>query len=142
MFGEEVEIIKPSEFLFRPSDADYKVTQDYVVESIIGDPLQLKNLTLFQDSTGGGGSVSDVNPITFGDGQYYQVSIDYGFAIDISVRGSIFGEFQPNPKTKILNTIGAGVTIIDVDSTIGFPETGNLVLEDSVGDLVANCIYW
>jgi len=137
LFGEEVEIIKPSEFLFRPSDADYKVTQDYVVESIIGDPLQLKNLTLFQDSTGARGSVSDVNPITFGDGQYYQVSIDYGFARDISVRGSIFGEFQPNPKTKILNTIGAGVTIIDVDSTIGFPETGNLVLEDSVGDLVA-----
>ena len=32
LFGEEVEIIKPSEFLFRPSDADYKVTQDYVVE--------------------------------------------------------------------------------------------------------------
>ena len=52
LFGEEVEIIKPSEFLFRPSDADYKVTQDYVVESVIGDPLQLKNLTLFQDSTG------------------------------------------------------------------------------------------
>ena len=52
LFGEEVEIIKPSEFLFRPSDADYKVTQDYVVESVTGDPLQLKNLTLFQDSTG------------------------------------------------------------------------------------------
>ena len=137
LFGEEVEIIKPSEFLFRPSDADYKVTQDYVVESVTGDPLQLKNLTLFQDSTGARGSVSDVNPITYGDGQYYQISIDYGFARDISVRGSIFGEFKPNPKTKILNTISIGSTVIDVDSTLGFPETGNLMVEDSVGDLVA-----
>ena len=137
LFGEEVEIIKPSEFLFRPSDADYKITQDYVVESISGDPLQLKNLTLFQDSSGARGSVSDVNPIIYGDGQYYQISIDYGFARDIGVRGSILGEFKPNPKTKLLNTVGTGATIIDVDSTIGFPETGKLIVEDSVGDQVA-----
>ena len=137
LYGEEVEIIKPSDFLFRPSDADYKVTQDYVVETISGNPLQLKNLTLFQDSTGARGSVSDVSPIVYGDGQYHQISIDYGFARDISVRGSILGEFKPNPKTKILNTVGAGATIIDVDSTIGFPETGNLIFEDSVGDLVS-----
>ena len=56
---------------------------------------------------------------------------------DISVRGSIFGEFKPNPKTKILNTISIGSTVIDVDSTLGFPETGNLMVEDSVGDLVS-----
>ena len=45
LYGEEVEIIKPSQFLFRPSDAEYKVTQDFVVEQLVGDPLQLKNLT-------------------------------------------------------------------------------------------------
>ena len=39
---------------------------------------------------------------------------------------------KPKFSTRLV-----GVTIIDVDSTIGFPETGNLVLEDSVGDLVA-----
>ena len=137
LYGEEVEIIKPSDFLFRPSDADYKITQDYVVETISGDPLELKNLTLFQDSTGARGSVTDVNPIVYGDGQYHQISIDYGFARDISVRGSILGEFKPNPKTKILNTVGTGDTIIDVDSTIGFPETGKLIFEDSIGDLVS-----
>ena len=92
---------------------------------------------MFQDSTGARGSVSDVSPIVYGDGRYHQISIDYGFARDISVRGSILGEFKPNPKTKILNTVGSGATIIDVDSTIGFPETGNLIFEDSVGDLVS-----
>ena len=137
LYGEEVSIIKPSEFLFRPSDADYKVTQDFVVEQIVGDPLLLKNLTLFQDSTGARGSVSDVQQITYGDGQYYQVAIDYGFARDISVRGSVFGEFKPNPKTKILNNIGAGATIIDVDSTIGFPQTGKLIIQNSIGDQVS-----
>ena len=137
LYGEEVKIIKPSEFLFRPSDADYKVTQDFVVEQLAGDPMDLKNLTLFQDSTGARGSVSNVDPINYGDGQYYQIAVDYGFARDISVRGSIFGEFKPNPKTKILNNIGVGATIVDVDSTIGFPESGQLIMVDSIGDQVS-----
>ena len=137
LYGEEVDIIKPSESLFRPSDADYKVTSDFVVESIVGDPLQLKNLTLFQDSTSARGSVSNVQPINYGDGQYYQLSIDTGYARDISVRGSIFGEFKVNPKTKTLNTVSVGATIIDVDSTIGFPETGKLLLINNTGDQVS-----
>ena len=134
LYGEEVKIIKPSDFLFKLSDADYKITQDFVVETISGDPMDLMNLTLFQDSTGARGSVTNVNRIQYDEGQYYQISIDYGFARDISVRGSIFGEFKPNPKTKILNTIGAGATIIDVDSTIGFPESGELVIFNSIGN--------
>ena len=137
LYGEEVEIIKPSEFLFRPSDADYKVEKDFVVEQVAGDPLKLKNLTLFQDSTNSRGSISDVKPINYGDKQYYQISIDSGYARDISVTGSIFGEFKVNPKTKLLNNVSIGSTILDVDSTIGFPDTGNLILKDSVGDIVA-----
>ena len=137
LYGEEVDIIKPSEFLFRPSDADYKVEKDFVVEQIAGDPLELKNLTLFQDSTNSRGSVSDVKPINYGDKQYYQISIDSGYARDISVTGSIFGEFKVNPKTKLLNNVSVGATILDVDSTIGFPYTGKLILEDNVGDLVS-----
>ena len=137
LYGEEVEIIKPSDSLFRPSDADYKVEKDFVVEQVVGDPLKLKNLTLFQDSTNSRGSVSDVKPINYGDKQYYQISIDSGYARDISVTGSIFGEFKVNPKTKLLNNVSVGSTILDVDSTIGFPDTGNLILKDNVGDIVA-----
>lgn len=137
LYGEEVEVIKPSEFLFRPSNADYKVEKDFVVEQVAGDPLKLKNLTLFQDSTNSRGSVSDVKPINYGDKQYYQISIDSGYARDISVSGSIFGEFKVNPKTKLLNNVSAGSTILDVDSTIGFPDTGKLILKDNVGDIVA-----
>jgi len=137
LYGEEVEVIKPSEFLFRPSDAEYKVTKDFVIEQVIGDPLLLKNLTLFQDSSNSRGSVSDVRPIDYGEGQYYQISVDSGYSRDIDVRGSIFGEFKVNPKTQILNNVSAGSTIIDVDSTIGFPYTGKLLLQDENGDPVS-----
>ena len=136
LYGVEADIIHPSEFLLRPSNADYKVTQDYVVETIEGDPLQLKNLTIFQKSTGARGSVTNVIPIDYDEGQYYQISIDTGYQRDIDVTGTIFGEFKVNPKTKLLNTVGAGTTILDVDSTIGFPESGDLVSHDLDGNLI------
>ncbi|MHA1938121.1 MAG: hypothetical protein ACW97O_07905, partial [Candidatus Thorarchaeota archaeon] len=140
LYGVPVDVIHPSEFLLRPSNADYKVTQDYIVETIEGDPLQLQNLTIFQKSTGARGSVTNVIPIDYDQGQYYQVSIDAGFDRDIDVQGTIFGEFKVNPKTKLLNTVSAGSTILDVDSTVGFAQTGNLVTTD-LDDNIINLSY-
>ena len=42
----------------------------------------------------------------------------------------MYGKFVPNPKTKILTQVAAGSTIIDVDSTLSFPETGKLEIVD------------
>ena len=140
LYGVPVDVIYPSEFLLRPSNADYKVTQDYIAELIQGDPLQLQNLTIFQKSTGARGSVSNVVPIDYDQGQYYQLSIDAGFDRDVEVQGTIFGEFKVNPKTKLLNTVSAGATILDVDSTVGFAQTGNLVTTD-LDDNIINLTY-
>ena len=63
LYGEDVEVIKPSEYLIRPSNANYKVTRDYIVETILGDPLDLKHRTLYQDSTGARGTVTNVKPV-------------------------------------------------------------------------------
>ena len=41
--------VKPRDFLFIPSDADYKVSKQIVVESLEGDPMDLINRNLFQD---------------------------------------------------------------------------------------------
>ena len=48
LYGEEVSIIKPSEFLIKPSDADYGFAQDFVVKPITGDPRNLKGSTFFK----------------------------------------------------------------------------------------------
>ena len=137
LYGEDVDVIKPAEYLLRPSNADYKITQDLVVEKIQGDPLELENLTLFQDSTGARGSVTNIEQIQYDEGQYYQASVDFGYQRDIDVAGSIFGKFQPNSQTKILTTVSAGSTIIDVDSTVGFADTGKLVAKDSDGNTIS-----
>ena len=134
LYGENVDVLHPSTFLFRPSDADYKVTQNFVVERISGDPIQLQNLTLFQDSTGARGSVTNVEQINYGSGQFYQIAIDYGYDRDINVEGTVYSQFEPNPKTKILNTVSAGATVFDVDSTLGFPASGKITTIDVDGN--------
>ena len=140
LYGEDVEIIKPSQFLFTPSNADYRVTQDFVVESLQGDPLQLKNLTIFQKETGARGSVTNVQVIPYDKFQFYQISIDGGFSRDTDVAGSIFGEFKPNPLTRLLEPVSVGATVINVDSTIDFPEFGNIVV-DNVDDEEVSIAY-
>jgi len=49
LYGVDVEVLKPRDNLFQPSDAQYSVTQDLVVEAVTGDPLNLENKTLFQN---------------------------------------------------------------------------------------------
>ena len=73
LFGETVDIIRPSQFLFRPSDATYSVTQDIVVKKDIGDPLDLQSLTLFQNSSGARGTVT----------QYLKFSMVVGIIINL-----------------------------------------------------------
>ena len=137
LFGETVDIIRPSRFLIKPSGANYSITEDIVVKSNIGDPLQLKNLTLFQDSTQARGTINNVRKIQYSDGDYYQLSIDSGYDRDINVTGTTYGKFKPNPKTKLINTVAVGATIIDVDSTVSFPESGKLEIFDINGDEVS-----
>ena len=52
LYGENVNVINPQRFLVKPSDADYRVTEDLIVECIEGNPLELQNQTLYQQSTG------------------------------------------------------------------------------------------
>ena len=134
LYGVDVEVVKPSKFLFKPSDADYRLTEDYVIEGYTGDPLELKNLTFYQDSTQARGTVTNVEKIDYADGDFYQIAIDYGYQRDTNVDGTIYGKFSPNPKTKIINNVSVGSTVIDVDSTVSFPQSGTLVLTDVDGD--------
>jgi len=133
MYDEDVKIVKPQEFLLTPSNAQYQVVKDLVVEPIEGegDPTELINSTLFQQTiTGeqqGYSPIASVEEVLSGAGQtYYKLSLDAGYNKDIRVDGSIYGSFTVQPKTKSIGDVSIGATYITVDSTIGFPESGNL----------------
>ena len=44
LYNGNVKIIRPSEFLFTPSNANYQITKDFVVEPIFVDPMNLEFL--------------------------------------------------------------------------------------------------
>jgi hypothetical protein len=140
LYGENIEVIKPKDYLFKPSDAGYRVTKDIVVESLNGNPLNLLNKTLFQDANipyeipNAYASITDVEKLFYNNKEYYKLSLDFDYSKDIILDGSLFGEFSVHPITKIINNVSVGSSIIDVDSTVGFPNSGELVVTFSSGN--------
>ena len=140
LYGEDVEVIKPRDYLFIPSSAEFRVSKDLVVEVLEGDPNDLENRTLFQDETdaypGASGSINKVEKIVRDGKVYYILSLDFDYDKDINVRGSIFGTFSIHANTKVITPVSADDTTIDVDSTVGFPNSGTLIASYSDGSSI------
>ena len=131
LYNDNVKIVRPGEFLFTPSNAQYNVTNDLVVEPVKGDPVNLELMTLFQDAyedqERAYAPISNVETIITGTGQtFYRLSVDAGSNKDIRVDGSIYGAFGVQPKTRVIGNAGIGLTVLDVDSTVGFATNGTL----------------
>ncbi len=136
LYGSKAVVVKPFEQTIKPSDADYRITEDLVVVSLSGDPYQLKGQTLYQDAVSGVlnysyGSIANVISYTRGGNTYYQISIDAGSDKDISESGSIYGKFSVTPTTRTVTDEIANVNTIYVDSTIGFPPSGTLIIGEA-----------
>ena len=133
LYGEDASIIRPKENLFRPSDAKYTITKDLVVESISGDPENLTNSTLLQDTyiniPKAYAPITKVEKLISDTGKtYYKLSLDGGYNRDINVDGSVYGNFSVHPKTKLIGQVSIGTTVLCVDSTVGFPPSGELLV--------------
>ena len=135
LYEEDVKIIRPAEFLFTPSNANYIISNDLVVESIDGDPEDLTDATLYQDEYELDTSITKAYaPITniqkiipIGAEQtYYKLGFDAGYDKDVRVDGSLYGNFSVHPKTRLIGQVSVGDTTFDVDSTVGFGNTGEL----------------
>jgi hypothetical protein len=93
--------------------------------------LDLLNKTLYQDEYSDYGiensyaSITDVEKIFLGGKEYYQLGFDSDYDKDIILEGSLYGNFSLHPKTVVVSNVSAGSSVIDVDSTIGFPDIRN-----------------
>jgi hypothetical protein len=135
LYNEPVTVVKPRDFLFTPSNSDYRVTNDLVVEAVTGDPLDLDQATLNQEQYPFANIVKAYAPITeveklqVGTAKsFYKLSLDGGYDRDVEVEGAIRGSFSIHPKTKLIGQVGSGATILSVDSTVGFGTTGELAV--------------
>ena len=118
LYGEQVDIIKPFDQTFMPSEAEWDVTDDIVVESLGGDPLNLVGVKIYQDSftnPTASGAVSNVTTKFLGNKKYYQISFS---------KGTIESKFKVSTKTKVVGTAST-TEVLTVDSTVGYGDTGN-----------------
>ena len=114
LYNEKVNIIRPRDFLFTPSNANYKITRDFVVEPITGDPMNLELSTLFQDEYKGSdlekayAPITHVEKIAVGVGEtFYKFSVDAGYNRDSRVEGATYGTFNTHPRTRIVGAVAA-----------------------------------
>ena len=144
LYNERVEIVRPKDFLFTPSNANFRITNDLVVKAYEGDPLDLEQATLYQntfgDLTKAYAPVTNIEKIEVGVGEtYYKMSMDAGYNRDLRVDGAMYGVFSVHANTKVIGDVAIGQTVIDVDSTVGFAHSGNLdvVYSDSTIGIVS-----
>ena len=124
LYGENVDVIFPRDYLISASDADYRITKNLVIEAIEGEPENLINLTIFQDSASAFGTVNKVEKIIRGEKTFYVLSIDN----DQSQNGSNPGEFKVTPITRTINETLVNSDFIDVESTVGFSQSGSFTV--------------
>ena len=135
LYNEDVEVIRPSEKLFTPSNSQYRILKELVVEAVDGNPEELLNSTVYQDPyedlfNRAYAPVTSVENISVGYGKtFYRLSFDGGYDRDIRVDGALYGQFHPDPTTRVIGQVGSGTTILTVDSTVGFSKSGELFVQ-------------
>jgi hypothetical protein len=129
LYGKDVEVLKPRDFVIEPSTAEYRTLKFLVVEGIQGNPRDLENRTLYQDQIynipKSQGTVVSVEPFIQNNREYFILGLDYYFDTNVQ---SVFSEFSIHPNTKVLTNTPLNSDFIDVDSTVGFPEQGTLIV--------------
>lgn len=134
LYGEDVKVIKPKDFLFTPSDDGWIVVQRFIGESIEGNALKLNGQTLYQDKSNdvgeASGSIYKVSSVTLQGNQYYNIDVFAGYSNNLNPKGSIFGQFEITPKTYCDLDVAASSSTIHAVSTIGFPQSGTIYIGD------------
>mgnify|MGYP003330398466 FL=1 len=117
LFGKDVSVIKPIEYLIAPSDADYVVTQDIVVEVLSGDPAKVIGQTLRQTGDDySAASIFNARKNERNGRNYYILSLS---------KETARGQFDITGGSVLTNNVAIGATVLTVDSTLGFPDNGS-----------------
>jgi len=129
LYGVTPKVVDLENYLTKPSSAEYLRREIVVAERISGDPSKLIGQTIKKssDSTTQG-SVSEVEIFTrAGISTYYKLGLFVGY----DDKDLIEGNFTIQPKASVINQVSVGASVITVDSTIGFPDSGTLISGDN-----------
>jgi len=122
LYDENVDIVRPADYIISPSNANYRKTRDLIVEPIQGDPEEMVNMTLFQDAyenlDKAYGPVSAVERIRVGllTDTYFKVSVDASFGTGGSTE-LLYGNFKVHANSAAVGDAGVAY-VIEHDSSI------------------------
>ena len=126
LYGVESRILDLESNLIKPSDAEF-IRREVIVADLItstGNPQNLVGQTIFKSTdTSTNASVSEVEILKRDSKNYFKISLFVGY----SDRDLIGGIFTIPGKTKVLEDISTGESVISVDSTVGFGTSGTLI---------------
>lgn len=121
LYGDtNLKVVRPSDYVIRPSSAEWSVTNNLIVEPISGDITKISGYPIVQDSPYAYGNVYLSTLISIDEQIYYEIQLSNDTKI---------GTFKACPTTKTILPAAAGSKTIFVDSTIGFPNTGELYID-------------
>ena len=136
LYDENAQILKPKEFCFTPSDDQWVITETFVCDLISGDPYKISGQTLYQDQDPynqyifpASGSIYGVGSFKLEDKILYKVRIFAGYSNNLNPKGSISGTFVPTFKTYVVEDVAIGADSIIVDSTVGYPQQGRIIID-------------
>ena len=136
LYGEEIELIKPIEKTLVPSANVYFKTKHVLVENLFGgQPLQTIGNFLYQDVAGIGtvsASIYNVEYRPINQTDFYEISLD---------STSFDGSFTVPGKTKALEITPEDSETLVVDSTVGFGQSGTLLVKPREGANFLNLRY-
>ena len=124
LYNETPKIVDLEKYLIKPSTAEFIRREIVLAEALSGNPSNLIGQTIIKSTDSQTrASISEVEPITRKGKVYYKIGLFVGFnEVDL-----IEGTFNVSPKTKSINNVSAGSSVITVDSTVGFGSTGTVV---------------
>ena len=129
IFGEDASVVNLENYLIKPSSANYLRREIAVVESISGNPLNIKGQTIFKSTDlNTNASISEIEPFSANGKTYYTLQLYIGSNLESSVQGN----FAITPNTKLSESVSVGSSILNVDSTLDFPEFGTLTSGNSL----------
>ena len=127
LYGKSIEVLKPFDNTITSSGAEWVISDQIVVEAVDGNPLNLKETTVFQDSITSPtarGAVSNVEEVFIGTKKYHRISLS---------PDSIFSTFKVNNKTQVIGTAST-TAVVTVDSTVGFNTSGTFLYLNSLNE--------
>jgi len=130
LYGVNPKVIDLEKYLVKPSSAKY-IRRERIVAELIGDgdPLNLQGQTIFRSTDPQTtASISEVEKLTGltslpNSKQYFNVDIFVGYNDEEFITGT----FNVTGKTKVIDPVSIGSSVITVDSTIGFGATGTVI---------------